>query len=303
MTGTSSPELNALLTASEAQTAALIDWGIALEARVTALEKPTTGGPACGLPGYTLDWEWTFGPGGKYPTIDSMKADFDSSLPWGRINGEFQRYTDWNPANIAIVGNELHFIATPTRGIGFDQIDSAEIVSHLRYAPPHTGAAAILEFEVKTPAGLGMWPAAWNYDVPGETSDEIDYFEIVYNQADGQRDTTHGVFVIDHVGSGQVPVVAPGSLLDQWQKWVAPFDFAQGFHTLATQYNGDAKTRWCDKTALVTRTWKWASDPPAIIVNLAVGSSTLDWPGVPVQASFQNGANVMALRAIRSWKK
>lgn len=308
MTGTSSPELNALLTACEAQTEALIDWGIALEARVTALEKPATGGPACGLPGYTLDWEYTFGPGGTIPDIATLKTLFDPGLPWGVINNEWQRYvTDWNPANIVIVGNELHFIATPTRGIGDGLIDSAEIVSKKPYAIPAQG---ILEFETREAAGLGMWGADWLYALAGGSGQEIDVREIVHNQADEQRDTTKGVFVADHPSKSPM-TESPGSQLDQWGKWVANgqngrpnFDFATSFHTLAVQFDGDAKTRWMDKIALVTRTWKWTDPAPAIIVDLACGNTPPpDFPGQPNAASFQNGANVMALRAIRSWKK
>lgn len=301
MTGPSQEFAN-LAAASAAYSAAEIAWALSVENRLAGT-PPVTGGPACGLPGYTLDWEWTFGDGGTIPDIATLQTLCNPGLPWGRINGEFQRYvTDWNPANIEIAGDELRITAMPTRGIGYDQIDSAEIVSKKGYDLP---VAGILEWEFKAPAGLGMWPAGWLYAVPPANSDEIDGFEIVYNQADGQRDTTHGVFVNDHVGSGQAPVVAPGSLLDQWGKWVAPFDFAQGFHTLAVQFDGDTKTRWCDKTSLVTRTWKWTSPPPAIIVNLACGATNppTDFPGQPNAASFQNGANILAVRAVRAWKK
>jgi hypothetical protein len=265
-------------------------------------QPSTSGSPVCGLSGYKLTLEHTFGPGGTIPDIATLKTLYDPGFPWGRINGELQRYTNFADANIQIVGNELRLIATPTRGMGFDQIDSAEIVSKTPWQIPGQG---IIEFTYKAPSGLGMFPANWLYPVTPTDACEIDVSENVFNNPDGSRDTMKKVFVNDHPGSDPV-VEKPGSLLDKWGSFTPGFDFSQGFHTAACQFDGNDKIRWVDQTKVVTRTWRWTSgNQPRIVVDLACGSdnSVTDWPGQPNAASFKNGANVMALTAIRCWSK
>jgi hypothetical protein len=258
--------------------------------------------PACGLTGYSLDFDWTFGPNGKFRDVAALRQMFESAFPWGRINGEFQRYTDFDPKNVHIIDDELHIVATATRGIGFDQIDSGMLISK---APWEIPAQGIVEWCYRPPKGLGMFPAGWLYPVLPTDASEIDGFEHTNNSPDGSRDTTKKIFVNDHFGSADTKVVETGSKLAGWGAYIPGFDFADDFHTAAVQFDGDAKTRWVDKTAVITRTWKWTGPAPRVVVNLACGADPKvnDWPGQPNQQSFAEGANVLRVKSIRGWRK
>jgi len=184
-----------------------------LEAALAALQPPKVSAmPACGVSGYVIDKDWSFGAGKAIPDIATLKTLFDPGLPWGVINNEWQRYTAFAPANCIITADELQLIATPTRGDGDGMIDSAEIVSKLPW--DRLSGKGIVEFCCKMPAGLGMWPAGWLYPVPSTNANEIDVFEVVFNKADGTRDTTKAYFCNDNP-AGQ-PLAEPVNNCDQW---------------------------------------------------------------------------------------
>ena len=263
---------------------------------------PVAAAPACGAEGYTLQNNWTFGISNELTDISSVQIAFDSCLPWGRTNGELQIYTPFSPATHQIVGDELRLVAVAARGMGEGQIDSGQIVSKATWKPP-MGGSAILEFCVKVPSGAGMWPSGWLYAVPTAHRNEIDVFEFVNNCTADHHDTTEGIYVYDHSGAIGRQTTALGSLIDDDGKWRAPFDFAADFHTIAVEWAGNTVVRWVDGVKVATRFWTWADADPRIILNLACGSVTEEWPGLPNAYSFENGANVLACRYIRTWVK
>lgn len=232
---------------------------------------PSGSGPASGLTGWVIDREYTFGPSGTIQTIAQLQALFGYTLPFGTVNQEWQAYTNFNPANIAIVGNELHLIATNTRGIGVGLIDSAEIVSNL---PITAGGPTIIEWNLKAADGVGtasggwLYPAALPDGTQGPTNQsEVDGVLIV----DSATDTTTGVYLQPAVGGGGAVTTQTGSLLDANNRYAPGADFGAGFHTFGVHWDGTLEEHWVDTVRVVSRNRTWTSGNPRLVMSLVCG--------------------------------
>src|SRR5689334_3305052 len=55
--------------------------------------------PVSGVHGYMLATEYVFGAGGNVQSLADLSALFAHDAPWGRINGELQRFEPFNAQN------------------------------------------------------------------------------------------------------------------------------------------------------------------------------------------------------------
>jgi len=198
-----------------------------------------------------------------------------------RLNDEQQRYADNN--NHQISNGILSLVArkvssTDPAGINYE---SGMLRSDftLRYG--------YIEARVRMPGGKGTWSAFWlNSDVSdGGTlgwPPEIDGFEVVNNGQDDTMNMLHSGVIMP---SGVAP--APFSYADPafnktWTYWRAPFNFNDGWHTVATEWTPDGVSTFVDGKKIVTRSyaWNYADGTPAgkahILLNLAIGGG---WAG------------------------
>jgi beta-glucanase (GH16 family) len=197
-----------------------------------------------------------------------------------RLNDENQRYTDDDTHRVA--GGVLYLVAKRSKlskpsGINYE---SGMIRSDftLRYG--------FLEARVKMPGGLGVWPAFWiNSDVSetGKLSHppEADFFEFVNNGKDDKRDEIHSAATKDPAAATRFSYEHP-SFWRSVQKYKAPFDFSQGFHTIGAEWTQDDLTVYVDGLKIYSRNFRWVyndgtlAGPAHVLLNLAIGGQ---WAG------------------------
>jgi beta-glucanase (GH16 family) len=197
-----------------------------------------------------------------------------------RLNDENQRYTDDDTHRIA--GGVLYLVAKRSKlskpsGVNYE---SGMIRSDftLRYG--------FLEARVKMPGGLGVWPAFWiNSDVSetGKLSHppEADFFEFVNNGKDDKRNEIHSAATKDPSAATRFSYEHP-SFWRSVQKYRAPFDFSQGFHTIGAEWTKDDLTVYVDGLKIYARNFRWVyndgslAGPAHVLLNLAIGGQ---WAG------------------------
>ena len=97
------------------------------------------------------------------------------------------------------------------------------------------------------------------------------------------RDTTKNSFHNLH-GGKQDPPTDITTVLDKYNSYRPPFDYADGFHTFSVLWTPDTVTHYVDGVPVAKRRMKWRhsdgseAGPAHVLVNLAVGGS---WPGPP----------------------
>jgi hypothetical protein len=262
--------------------------------------------PASGVPGYRLATEYVFGAGGNVKTLADLSALFAHDAPWGRINGELQRFKPFNPENHVFGADNLALTGMDD-GSGnfteFGHITSGALVSRLTVSAP-----CIVEIVAMLPSGRGVWPSLWLYDTHSGKPDssEIDIMESQFNAPIGHRDDRSLVYQNVH-GPGVGPTLSNPGGLDRWGRW-APYGRGSGFldqryAAYSVLWETDKVTEYIDNKAGVTRAFRWTGPSDAnILVYNSIGSDVSDWPG-PVSASTFSGDNArFRIKSIRIFK-
>lgn len=198
-----------------------------------------------------------------------------------RLNDEQQRYRDNN--NHQLTNGILSLVArkvssTDPAGINYESgMLRSDFTFRYGYA----------EARVRMPGGKGVWPAFWlNSDVDGNGvigwPPEIDSFEVVNNGQDDTMNMLHSRVIMPS-GSAPAPYLfADTGFSTTWSYWRAPFNFNDGWHTVATEWTPDTVTTYVDGKKVVTRAYQWnrPDGSPAgnahLLLNLAIGGN---WAG------------------------
>ena len=259
--------------------------------------------PVSGVPGYTLATEYVFGAGGNVKNLADLSALFAHDAPWGRINGELQRFKPFNPENHVFGADNLALTGLDD-GSGnfteFGHITSGALVSKLTVSAP-----CIVEIVARLPSGRGVWPSLWLYDTHSGKHDlsEIDIMESQFNAPVDDRSI---VYQNDHGPGAGATLSNPGGL-DRWGRW-APYGRDRGFldqryAAYSVLWETDKVTKYVDDKAGVTRAFRWTGPSDAnILVYNSIGSDTSNWPG-PVMTSTFSGDNAkFRIKSIRIFK-
>jgi len=203
-----------------------------------------------------------------------------SSERLDRLNDENQRYADND--NQRVGNGILHLVAKRLRPM---QPSSVNFESGM-IRSDWTVRYGFFEARVKMPSALGVWAAFWlNSDVSEDGRlthpPEIDFFEFVNN---GKDDRVNAI----HIGASSVPghpdrfVYQHPRFNERNWNYVAPFNFNEGWHTVAGEWTPEDLTLYVDGLKIVTRTIKWQyadgslAGPAHLLLNLAIGGQ---WAG------------------------
>lgn len=230
-------------------------------------------------PGYALVFNDEF----SGTTLDRAKwftRYIYSSETLDRLNDENQRYADND--NHKLAGGVLYLTAKRNKlsrpsGVNYE---SGMIRSDytLRYG--------FLEARVKMPGGLGVWPAFWlNSDVSetGKLSHppEIDVFEFVNNGKDDRIHEIHSAVTKDPHNETRFFYEHP-AFKRSIQNYRAPFNFNEGFHTIAAEWTPSEVSVFVDGLKIYSRSFRWVyndgslAGPAHVLLNLAIGGQ---WAG------------------------
>jgi beta-glucanase (GH16 family) len=197
-----------------------------------------------------------------------------------RLKSENQRYTD--NQNHVVSQGILHLTARRLPGQHPDAVNYESGMIRSDW----TALYGFFEVRVKMPGGLGVWPAFWMTADVSSTGrlgwpPEIDFFEFVNN---GRDDTRHMI----HLGLSELPsrpneyIYTCDAFHLKNRDYYAPYDFSEGWHTIAAEWTPDSVTHYIDGIAIVSRTYQWVfkdGEPGArghILLNLAIGGP---WAG------------------------
>lgn len=261
--------------------------------------------PICGVSGYELALEYTFGTSGNVKSIADLQALFTRDAPWGRINGELQSFQPFNTQNHVFEADCLALTGTADgSGIynSWGHITSGALLTKATCFAP-----CIVEIIAKLPAGRGVWPSLYLYDDHSghHDSSEIDIMESQFNAPIGQRDDRSFVFQFDH-GPGVGATLS--SSMDRWGRW-QPYgpmpggDMSVRWAAYSALWLPDRVSKYVDDKPGVTRLYKWTGPAePNIIIYNSIGSDQIDWPG-PVSADTFTGDNAKyRIKSIRVFK-
>jgi len=185
------------------------------------------------------------------------------------INNEWERYQPFNSTNFQFMPDSLDLVATVPQGGGLfpGGINSGQIWTQNTYQPVKTGAKYYaFAIRMKTPAGPGMWPAAWFYTKQAGLNDasEIDteFFNAQWQNEFDWTGYNHG----PGAGADFYSIMT-----NQWV-WHPGLNFSADYHNYQYIWTPDAIYKYVDGT-LIKATWfKWTSNGPAQFgANLAVG--------------------------------
>jgi hypothetical protein len=256
------------------------------------------------IQGMTLYENYAFGSalGQDMNSLEALAGRFS---PYGIsgltvINGEWERYQQFNSQNFVFTEHTLGLTATiPLHGGLFaGGINSGQIWTNEVYQPGVTGHT-IYAFEVRMqiPSGLGMWPASWFYTkVPGENDgSEIDNPEFFVMTAQNEWDWT---------GFDEGPGVGAQIFSIKTNQWVwhPGLNFSADFHDYQTIWTPDAVYKYVDGTLVYAQLFKWtARGAPQLGINLAVGSSeTSKLPGLQPNSLSEFPAT-LSIKHIKVW--
>lgn len=260
--------------------------------------------PICGVSGYKLAIEYTFGIGGKVKSIADLRALFNHDAPWGRINGELQSFQPFNTQNYVFEVDCLTLtgIADGSGIYTWGHITSGALVTKATCFAP-----CIVEIVARVPAGRGVWPSLYLYDDHSghHDSSEIDIMESQFNAPIGQRDDRSFVFQFDHGPGLNVTLF---SRMDQWGRW-QPYgpmpggDMSARWAAYSALWLSDRITKYVDDRVGVTRMFKWTGPAePNIIIYNSIGSDRIDWPGPVSTETFVSDNAKFRIKSIRVFK-
>lgn len=221
-----------------------------------------------------------------------------------RLNDEQQRYRD----------NDNHRVANGVLSLVSRKVGSSDPWG-INYESgmvrsDWTALYGYYEARVKMPGGKGVWPAFWlNSDVASDGSlgwpPEIDIFEYVVDGTYEKQNMLHTNVHLAAAGSTSTVGYADPAFNQEWRFWSAPYNFNDGWHTIAAEWTPDTVTTYIDGKKIVTRTHSWTrangamAGPAHILLNLAIGGS---WAG---RFGIDDSAFPQALQIdwVRAYKK
>lgn len=276
-------------------------WSLLAQAPVPV---STDAQPHIPVVGFTLKSEYQFGTAedNNIKSIADLQANFTPDAPWGRINGELQKFvnfltTPWNgvkPDPEAATRThqfEAEALVLNSNHLGGDykygNIESGAIVSNATVKYP-----VIVEVLAKLPKGRAHWPSIWMYDYhsPKHGAEEIDIMESQFNAPVGKRDSRNHVFQNTH---GKYTKVQ-NFLMDKHNRFDAKVDLSEDYHYYSCHWyaNGDVDM-YVDGNLTVRRNIPWVAGDPNIIIYLSTGSDRMDWPG-PIVTDSTNGTDTFS---------
>lgn len=265
---------------------------------------------------------------GQFGSIFVPYVNVNGTTGWNHT-GQWQRFNTFD-SNCSTAGCLANFVFTPTtldltayipQGYGLYNggILSGQLATMASYQPGVTGYS-IYAFEVrmKTPKGVGMWPAVWFYrsnaDAPGDCSeiDNPEFFNTAGNPPGEQYWTgfTHGL-AVDGCGSG--PYVSPFySLADSNGLWNANhLDFSDDYHNYQTVWTTDAVYKYVDGTLVRADSFTWTAkqndgvtpNPAQFMVSMQVGLDSYSC-GTCMQPNDPNEfPAALSIQHIKIWGK
>jgi beta-glucanase (GH16 family) len=197
-----------------------------------------------------------------------------------RLQGENERYRD-NQNHVVKDG----ILRLTARHLALSQPDGVNYESGM-IRSAWTVKYGFFEARVKMPAGLGAWPAFWllsDLSSSGRMGwpPELDFFEF----ADNGRDDKPNMI---HLGLSEVPghpnayLYMSSDFHEKNKDFYAPYNFSEGWHTIAAEWTPDSVTNYVDGVKVVARTFQWAykdgepAGPAHVLLNLAIGGP---WAG------------------------
>jgi beta-glucanase (GH16 family) len=241
--------------------------------------------------GYHLVKNWDFGV--NVLNDADLRKEFYTRYSFANgsgdhLNDEWEVYRDNN--NHVLADGVLHLVArNPSGVLKKGDIESGMIRSKWR------GKYGYFEVRMKLPHGLGMWPAFWF--ATEKWPPEIDALEVINNGKVTTNESFHNLH-------GKYIGKTLSSLLGEHDAYHPNFDYADGFHTFAIDWNPTSVKHYVDNVLVVEREFQWRQDngddgePTPVVVNLAVGGS---WPGPP--ASESEFPASLDVAYIRVWQK
>lgn len=261
--------------------------------------------PSCGVTGYELALDYTFGTKGNVRTIADLERLFMPDAPWGRINEELQQYPPFNPINHVFEKDCLALTGVhdgSTNYTEFGHITSGALISKATCMAP-----CIVEFTVKLPAGRGVWPAVWLYDNHSGKHDasELDVMESQNNPL--LKIDRSMIFQFDHGPGVGETLSDPGGFGKDgfWRPYGAMpgGDMSKRFAAYSVLWLLDRVTKYVDHKEGITRAFRWTGPAePNLLVYNSIGSAKLDWPGPLSPKTFARDNAVFRLRSIRVFK-
>lgn len=236
--------------------------------RATAALTPPPLGP-------TGTWTLVFSDEFNNTRLDKRK--WDTKYPYSRApqHGELGGYA----ASAVTVANGLLNLTATKVPTGSQPYTSGMITS----AGKFTWKYGVAEIRLKTPPGVGYWPAFWTMNIPyGSFPPEIDMLEL--------KGGTPSTIWMGHYW-GTWPTVYG------WQKTWTGADFTTGFHTVTVEW---APTHLIWYVDGVWRARTRANIPQTgmyLIANLAIGGT---FAGNPTPATVFPGT--MQVDYIRVWQ-
>jgi beta-glucanase (GH16 family) len=226
------------------------------------------------------------GAGSTISNLSQLAAVFN---PYGiastsTIHQEWEVYQPFNAQNHVFTQQSLDLTATLPYGVPFPGgINSGQIFTQETFQPGLYGKN-VYAFMVraKIPNGPGTWPGIWLYTKqPGlDDGSEIDDPEFFVMTNQNQFDWT---------GYNHGPGVGPtiySIMTNQWV-WQPGVDFSAGYHDYELVWTPDATFKYVDGQLILAQYFWWTAPGPAQFgIDLAVGSSASDLPGlIPTSAS------------------
>jgi beta-glucanase (GH16 family) len=218
------------------------------------------------------------------------------------LNDEKQRYRDND--NHRVGGGLLSLVA---RKVSTGAPEGADYESGM-IRSDWTTRYGYFEARVRMPGGKGVWPAFWlNSDVSEAGRQgwppEIDIFEFVNNGQDDKVNMLH-TGVISQTGAKAPYLYADPAVNTTWGFWWAPFNFNEGWHTIASEWTPAGVTTYVDGRKIATRAYTWTyadgaqAGPAHILLNLAIGGSWAGRYGID-DAAFPQALQIDWVRAYK----
>lgn len=222
-----------------------------------------------------------------------------------RMADEKQRYRDNNNHMVSADG----ILSLVARVVSSNDPDGIDYESGM-IRSDWTTRYGYIEARVRMPGAVGVFPAFWLTSDVSETTGktawppEIDIFEFVNNGVEDKPNMLHTGVV--QVGSVMPPFLyTDPAFATQWTYWAAPFNFNDGWHTIAAEWTPTSVSTYVDGVKITTRGYEWKdasgllAGPAHILLNLAVGGSWAGRHGIDAAAFPQ----ALQINWVRAYKK